>query len=87
MLIGNKKSSQHRQKLRAARSSSSGFTSVAARGNHGSGPVNAKRAYERYLALAQAAALTGDTVESENCYQHAEHYFRLMKGQSFDETS
>ncbi len=87
MLIGNKKSSQPRQKLRAARSSSSGFTSKAARGNHGSGPVNAKRAYERYLALAHAAALTGDTVESENCYQHAEHYFRLMKGQSFDETS
>jgi hypothetical protein len=32
-----------------------------------------------YLALAQAAALTGDAVETENCYQHAEHYYRVMK--------
>ncbi len=87
MPTGTRKNSRPRQNLRAAGSSSGRFTSVAARGNHGSGPVNAKRAYERYLALAHAAALSGDTVESENCYQHAEHYFRLMKGQSFDETS
>jgi len=32
-----------------------------------------------YVTLAQAAALTGDTVETENCYQHAEHYYRVMK--------
>ena len=31
------------------------------------------------MALARAAALTGDAVETENYYQHAEHYFRLMK--------
>jgi len=31
------------------------------------------------MALARAAAQAGDAVESENCYQHAEHYFRLMK--------
>jgi len=85
MLIGNKKSSQPRQKLRAARSSSSGFTSKAARGNRNSNPANAKSTYERYLALAHAAALTGDSVEAENYYQHAEHYFRLMNGLSFDE--
>ena len=41
-------------------------------------PGNANRNYERYLALAREAALSGDTVEMENCYQHAEHYFRLM---------
>jgi hypothetical protein len=48
-------------------------------GNHGSSPANAQRNYERYLALAREAALNGDTVEMENCYQHAEHYFRVMK--------
>lgn len=42
--------------------------------------VNAKARYEKYVALARAAALTGDAVETENYYQHAEHYFRLMKG-------
>jgi hypothetical protein len=40
---------------------------------------NAHRKYERYLALAREAALSGDSVEAENCYQHAEHYFRVMR--------
>ena len=39
---------------------------------------NAHRNYERYMALAREAALSGDAVEMENCYQHAEHYFRVM---------
>jgi hypothetical protein len=48
-----------------------------------SGPqqgVNAKARYRMYVTLAQAAALTGDVVEAENCYQHAEHYYRVMRG-------
>lgn len=43
-------------------------------------PANAKRNYERYIELAKDAARTGDRVEMENCYQHAEHYFRVMRG-------
>jgi uncharacterized protein DUF4167 len=39
---------------------------------------NAYRNYERYLALAREAGLSGDRVEMENWYQHAEHYFRVM---------
>jgi cytochrome c-type biogenesis protein CcmH/NrfG len=35
--------------------------------------------YERYLALAQAATQNGDIIEAENWYQHAEHYFRVMR--------
>jgi hypothetical protein len=42
------------------------------------GPHNARRNYERYLALAQAEVQAGDRVAAENYYQHAEHYFRLM---------
>ena len=45
---------------------------------NGNGSGNAQRNYERYLALAREAALSGDNVEMENCYQHAEHYFRVM---------
>jgi hypothetical protein len=41
--------------------------------------ANAKTSYEKYVALARAAALTGDAIETENYYQHAEHYFRQMK--------
>jgi hypothetical protein len=42
---------------------------------------NVPRNYERYIALAREATLRGDTIEAENCYQHAEHYFRVMRGQ------
>ena len=42
------------------------------------GSHNARRNYERYLALAQAEAQSGNTVGAENYYQHAEHYFRMM---------
>jgi hypothetical protein len=29
--------------------------------------------------MAKDAARRGDVVEAENLYQHAEHYFRVMK--------
>jgi Domain of unknown function (DUF4167) len=43
---------------------------------------NAKRNYDRYLALAQAELQAGDRVAAENYYQHAEDYFRLMSSNS-----
>jgi hypothetical protein len=43
---------------------------------------NASRNYERYIALAKEATSKGDTIEAENCYQHAEHYFRVMREQT-----
>jgi hypothetical protein len=43
--------------------------------------ADAKKNYERYTALAHAAASTGDPIEIENHRQHAEHYFRLMREQ------
>ena len=45
------------------------------------GDGNARQHYERYLARAREAQLPGDVVEMENCYQHAEHYFRVMRGE------
>jgi hypothetical protein len=45
---------------------------------------NARQNYERYLARAREAQLSGDVVEMENCYQHAEHYFRVMRGQGHE---
>jgi hypothetical protein len=41
-------------------------------------PQNARRNYDRYLALAQAEARSGDRIAAENYYQHAEHYLRAM---------
>lgn len=43
---------------------------------------NAQRNYERYLALARDEAKIGNTVEAENYYQYAEHYFRSMRSDS-----
>jgi Domain of unknown function (DUF4167) len=45
-------------------------------------PQNAQKEYERYLALARAETQTGNTVEAENYYQYAEHYFRSMRSGS-----
>jgi hypothetical protein len=49
-------------------------------------PGNARRAvgdarsnYERYITMAKDAAGCGDVVEAENFFQHAEHYFRIMR--------
>jgi hypothetical protein len=53
------------------------WTSSAARPEP-KGPQNAQRNYERYLVLARAEALIGNTVGAENYYQHAEHYFRSI---------
>jgi hypothetical protein len=50
---------------RSAHATSNGFQS-------------AQRSYERYLALAQEEARSGNVVAAENYYQHAEHYFRVM---------
>ena len=41
-------------------------------------PGSAERNYQRHLALAREAAAKDDTIEMENCYQHAEHFFRVM---------
>jgi Domain of unknown function (DUF4167) len=42
-------------------------------------PQNAQRNYEQYLMLARAEAQAGNSIGAENYYQHAEHYFRLMR--------
>jgi hypothetical protein len=47
----------------------------------GRNDANARRNFERYIALAKEASSRGDTIEMQNCYQHAEHYFRVMKEQ------
>ena len=38
----------------------------------------AHQIFERYVALAREASTSGDRVATENLYQHAEHYFRVM---------
>jgi hypothetical protein len=53
-------------------------TNTRAFRSHSNGFQSAQRSFERYLALAQDEARSGNVVGAENYYQHAEHYFRLM---------
>jgi len=70
--------STHRPKsMRPFSNRSKQWTSNGARADL-RGHQNAQRSYERYLALAQAQAQSGDVIGAENYYQHAEHYFRSM---------
>ena len=62
----------------AARSKETNTSAVRSRSN---GLQSAQRSYERYLALAQEEARSGNVVGAENYYQHAEHYFRVTKEQ------
>jgi Domain of unknown function (DUF4167) len=78
---GIKRRSRTRQDGGGNGSNSNRFKSAAPRRNGGDGPGNAKRQYDRYMELARAAQQSGDPVEMENCYQHAEHYLRVMRGQ------
>ena len=50
----------------------------------------ANQIYDKYLALARDATSAGDRVKAENYFQHAEHYFRVirsMQPQTHIETS
>ena len=47
------------------------------RSNESSGTP--QKSYQRYVNLARDAAAIGDMIEMENCYQHAEHYFRMQR--------
>jgi len=48
-------------------------------GRHNPILSNARNSYERYVALAKNAALSGDAIATENFYQHADHYFRQIR--------
>jgi hypothetical protein len=50
-------------------------------GNPRHAAANARSNYERYTTLAKDAVRRGETIEAENLYQHAEHYFRVMREQ------
>ncbi|MDA0241101.1 MAG: DUF4167 domain-containing protein, partial [Proteobacteria bacterium] len=46
---------------------------------------NAQQVLDKYLALARDATSAGDRVASENYYQHAEHYYRILHANSGDD--
>lgn len=39
---------------------------------------NAQQVLDKYLVLARDALAAGDRISSENYFQHAEHYYRIL---------
>jgi hypothetical protein len=39
---------------------------------------NAQQVLDKYLSLARDAMAAGDRISSENYFQHAEHYYRIL---------
>lgn len=74
--------SQKKQRFRRASASGIGTvrrTATQQAGRQGFSTANAQRTYDRYVELAKEALRSGDPIEAENCYQHAEHYYRMMR--------
>jgi len=42
---------------------------------------NAQQVYEKYMTLARDAMASGDRIATENYFQHAEHYLRVIMAQ------
>ena len=82
MPLGPVRSFRARQSRWRSRPNWKSFKGHASRRNAANDLAYAKGIYERYMTLARHAALTGDTIEAENCRQHAEHYFKLMNEQT-----
>ena len=45
---------------------------------------NAQQVLDRYLTLARDAHAAGDRISSENYFQHAEHYYRILHANDDD---
>lgn len=57
-------------------------TQLAAAPNRANTQANWQRRLDQYLILARDWVAKGDTIEAENCYQHAEHCFRMIRSTS-----
>ena len=46
--------------------------------NHFRTPLSAEKLFEKYNTLAKEALTSGDKILSENYYQHADHFIRII---------
>ena len=65
------------QKLNSDFSNNSNFR----RSNPGRNNQNASKLVEKYTSLAREAVSNGDKILSENYFQHAEHFIRILGDQ------
>ena len=77
------KSNSDRSKFNSNYSSNDSFQrKVPGRNNH-----NASKLIEKYNNLAREALSSGDKILSENYFQHADHFTRILKEQEINRKS
>lgn len=55
--------------------------------NSGRARGNPRQLREKYMALAQEAISSGNIIDAETYYQHADHYYRLIQEESGQNSS
>ena len=63
---------------------SNSFSNNQAR-NHFRMPQSAEKLFEKYNALAKEALSSGDKTLSENYFQHADHFMRIIENKNINQ--
>ena len=67
-----------------ARLRSNSFSNSQTR-NHFRTPQSAEKLYEKYSTLAKEALTSGDKTLSENYFQHADHFVRIIENKNINQ--
>ena len=67
-----------------ARLGSNSFSNNPAR-NHFRTPLSAEKLFEKYNTLAKEALTSGDKTLSENYFQHADHFMRIIENKNINQ--
>ena len=67
-----------------ARLRSNSFSNNQTR-NHFRTPQSAEKLFEKYNALAKEALSSGDKTLSENYFQHADHFMRIIENKNINQ--
>ena len=63
---------------------SNSFSNSQAR-NHFKTPLSAEKLFEKYNSLAKEALSSGDKTLSENYFQHADHFMRIIQDKDMNQ--
>ena len=63
---------------------SNSFSNNPAR-NHFRTPLSAEKLFEKYNTLAKEALTSGDKTLSENYFQHADHFMRIIENKNINQ--
>ena len=53
--------------------------------NHFKAPLSAEKLFEKYNSLAKEALSSGDKTLSENYFQHADHFMRIIENKNINQ--